>query len=243
MPMPDGHHANFETLCREAGVIQLRSHMGWGGRLRWSFGKDGHPGHRHERNGVEPYTWEQLVARHGDAWTRVSVGHACAWIKTRDLPKLLASGQTIRGKKFNTAAGRPCEETITTGGGWESACCGRLAVGTRPDRGWGRELEEPWSVCKMHLNAENKRRENEERWAAQREAADEKRTREQETRARVEEALARCRPILESIGIHPQTLSAGEHGDRIGALMPAEVLELLAEKVAELEALKADVGL
>lgn len=69
------------------------------------------------------------------------------------------------------------------------------------------------------------------RWAAEkaeRQAqADAARDRHAETDRVIDEALARLRPVLAELGIHPDTVAAGSAPGRKGILLPAEAAEYL----------------
>lgn len=134
-----------------------------------------------------------------------------------------------------TGPGTGCEVTINTGDGrWSSfTTCGRAVVGVTKQMG-----RENCPSCKLHVNGQAKRAENDRLWREKADAAREERQRRNANRERCNEVLEAIRPLLAELGIHPDTLAVGEAGERVGVLLPAEVAELLTAKAVELEEIK-----
>lgn len=138
-----------------------------------------------------------------------------------------------------------CTVTIHSDFG-HSRVCGRLSVteGTEAQRGeMLHAVGDMVYRCSRHQKViERRRAASDERRARyeERRAADE---REAETRRACGETLERLRPLLTELGIHPQTVTVGEAGERIGILLPAEAAELLVGKAVELEQIMSEGGL
>jgi hypothetical protein len=230
---------NLIELLDELGVARLSPQTGWG-RVRWSWGKLGYPGERYARNDTTPYTWDELVAAHGDQWVRVSAGQQSTWVHAKHAARF--AEHTLGGKKIKVVPGRPCEGS-TSHDVWHSSTCLRVGVDERASgNGWNEGGAMLW-LCKMHVNGKDKSKASADDHKAKWAARDERDERARQTTKRAQEAIEACRPILEQIGIHPDTITTGASGERRGVLIPAEVLELFIANTTELEALKEDLGL
>lgn len=114
----------------------------------------------------------------------------------------------------------------------------RAAVSLERNRGLAAHQRSDLMFGDALLAAEQERKAEEK---ARTEERDRQRTERQERREQtsraVQETLERIRPLLEELGISPQTVSTGTSGgyaaERVGVLMPAEAAETLVRLAIE----------
>lgn len=159
----------------------------------------------------------------GRPFVRMTYRRMGAWITQDAADRIRAAKVPTRdGAKISfSAPGVPCAVLVTHGSGLAS-------IGSA--RACGRRCEDGQDVCAVHARAATKRAERDAQWAAERAERDAERERDAQTRRRAEELLEEAAPLLEALGLRPDTFTV-EHQGRIDA--PAESFDRLIRKAHE----------
>lgn len=143
--------------------------------------------------------------------------------------------ESDRTRKIRFVPGEiACGIWQTSAGGWSSHRCGRIATEAAIYNDFG--IAGPGApICAMHYKAQLKRKAGADEREERREAEQQQRDRDDETSRMIAETLERIRPLLGQLGIHPDTVVAGEarRDHRLGILLPAEAVELLVGQSIE----------
>jgi len=181
-----------------------------------------------QRFGLDPHDWRPASGPNGQGYWFPGVAAEAAKagnLYWRDNPKSRI--------KFGPT-GRPC--TVIqhgNGHGSPSHACGRLAVIEHESSRMGSEDGIEYR-CKLHQSVVERADARDVERKERQDARTEERERKNANRSRCEEVLEKIRPLLAELGIHPDTLSVGTEGARVGILLPAEVAELLTSNAVEL---------